>query len=126
MTTVIKVSGKMKEIQMNHEPMTVKQFREFLTEAIENEAADPQGATATSGFVHACWSFIEYGMLTSDEGLVVKMTDGTEFAVTVQLRRSMPSVVIRNEPEPVEGPDDDDDDDFEDDNDSDDDDESEE
>lgn len=51
-------------------------MREFIAEALWSEAEE-------SGTDLTTHTYTEGGVLTTDEGLVIRMADGTEFQVTV-------------------------------------------
>ena len=53
--------------------MTETTFRELLTDALLNHDEEPVEVT----------SFQEDGVLTMNEGVTVRMDDGTEFQVTI-------------------------------------------
>jgi len=57
-------------------PKTGEEFEELLTEVLY------RGAREVIRNIH---SYKEVGMLTTDAGLLVKLTNGTAFAVTIQI-----------------------------------------
>jgi hypothetical protein len=60
--------------------MTESEFAEYLDEAL-SRASDEDGMIIGSG------SFESVGMMTRNEGLVVRMNDGSEFQVTIVKNR---------------------------------------
>ncbi|MGH9867089.1 MAG: hypothetical protein ACREAA_02850 [Candidatus Polarisedimenticolia bacterium] len=62
---------------MTTETKDAEAMVEFLYELIDNAAEEHEAP------VRSVQTFEEVGMLTRDAGLVVTMTDGTEYQVTV-------------------------------------------
>jgi hypothetical protein len=62
--------------------MTETKFRQLLTELLY-EASD-EGADAG---IHSLSSFEDHGLMTSNEGLVIRMQDGSEFQLTIVASR---------------------------------------
>jgi len=56
--------------------MTEKEFVEYLDEAL-------MWASDSDGMITGSASFEDVGMLTSNEGLVVRLSTGEEFQVTI-------------------------------------------
>ena len=56
--------------------MTESEFAEYLDEAL-------MWASEEDGMIIGSGSFASVGMMTRNEGLVVRMNDGSEFQVTV-------------------------------------------
>lgn len=61
--------------------MTESEFVEYLDEAL-------LWSSEESGMILGSTTFEDVGMMTRNEGLVVRMKDGTEFQVTVVKSRS--------------------------------------
>jgi hypothetical protein len=65
--------------------MTEREFAEMIAEAVE---AHQKEWGDLAGQVSASSSFSDRGLLTCDEGVVIRLEDGSEFQVTVvQSRR---------------------------------------
>lgn len=61
--------------------MTESEFVEYLDEAL-------MWASEEDGMIIGASNFQDVGMMTRNEGLVVRMSDGSEFQVTVVKSRS--------------------------------------
>ena len=68
----------------SHSPLTEREYREWLTRLLIE--AQEEAFEGTERIVRLV-SFEEAGLLTSTEGLVIRLTDGSEFQVSIRRAR---------------------------------------